>query len=133
MNGQWRVSIAWLVFTSTVNAAPSSLPSVEIGGRQWALKMRSADEALLAELKSLPVVTWCFESLQGRGLLKDLNLHLSWMEDVPQLSFSKDVLTSSAEDKIILSCLDATLKDRPPAISHAEREINFQYTLKRRR
>ena len=133
MNGKKRLGISWVLVSSSLIAAPSSMSSVEISGRQWALKMRSTDEALLAELKRLPVVSWCFESLQGRGLIKDLTLHLSWIDNTPQLSLSKNVLTSGAEDKDILTCLDATLKGKPPSIPHAACDINFQYTLKRRR
>ncbi len=105
----------------------------EVGGRQWVLRMEANDRELTASLKRLPLVSWCFEGVQGRGLLKNLNFHLVWNNGVPELSWSRLEISPSQEDASILLCLDATLKENPPQHSLQADEINFQYTVKRRR
>jgi hypothetical protein len=107
--------------------------SVEIGGRQWQLRMTSDEADLLRELKARPALTWCFEALGGRGIVTDLSLHLEWKGQAPELSLGKSEVKVSDEDRRILSCLDNTLKEVPPRSLREASDIRFQYTLKRAR
>lgn len=79
------------------------------------------------------MLSWCFEAVSGRGLLKDLNLHLSWERKKPQLGLNREALTTSGEDQAIIACLDSCLKEYPPAHELGTDEIRFQYSIKRRR
>ncbi|RZA25185.1 MAG: hypothetical protein EOP10_07655 [Proteobacteria bacterium] len=124
----------WLLLFAIGSPAfsASAVDAIHIGGRQWQLRMVSDDPTLLIELKDRPMLTWCFESLKGRGILKDFVLHLEWRPQGPELSLSKKELKVSEEDRRILSCLDNTLKEFPPH-THIAAEIQFEYTVKRGR
>lgn len=128
-----RILCASLLLSSLQGFAAASQSSFEWDTRQWALKVSGTDERLMSSLKSLSVLSWCFEGMNGRGLLKDLTLHLAWDEGRPRLGLSKKEFTRSPEDAGIISCLDASLKQFPPLHSLEADEINFQYTIKRRR
>ena len=123
-----------LALSSSLATAPAKGNTfVELGGRQWLLRIESRDATLIAGLKRLPTLSWCFEAVQGRGLLKNMNTHLSWDDSIPALSLGKSEKTPDHEDAAILGCLDATLKENPPAHALPTDEVNFQYTVKRRR
>ncbi|RYZ64527.1 MAG: hypothetical protein EOP09_15800 [Proteobacteria bacterium] len=122
----------WLLLFAIGSPALSAVHATHIGGRQWQLRMVSDEARLITELKERPMLTWCFEFLKGRGILKDFTLHLEWRNKGPELSMSKRELKVSEEDRRILSCLENTLIEFPPD-THVAADIQFEYTVKRGR